>query len=81
MKTNKDEVSNATAASKKKNYRPSLTAWMVASDRYAMAGEILEQMKFKDSRVHRVSITEVKFACACLALLVNLVFADSVRSA
>ena len=81
VEASKDEVSNAAAASKKKNYRPSLAAWMVAWDRYAMAAEILEQMKFKDSRVHRMNITEVKFACVHVwACFCESCLADCVRS-
>ena len=36
-----------------------LFALACAIHRYAMAAEILQQMKFSDSRVHRMHVTEV----------------------
>jgi len=77
-----DEVGYAPFPSwltKKKNYRPSLAAWMVAWDRYAMAADILQQLNFRDSRVHRMHITEVRASANALGCGALILF-DRLRS-
>ena len=72
-----DEVGYAP---KKKNYRPSLASWMVAWDRYAMAADILQQLNFRDSRVHRMHITEVRASANALGCGALICLIDCVRS-
>ena len=56
------EKETSTNAWKKKSYRLSLAAWMVAWDKYAMAANGLGQLSYKMSRLHHANVCDIAFA-------------------